>query len=402
MSKLELVVPRKKPYKFTHITATDKAATGLGDEPDTFTGNPYSWYNAFYTYKDAKGFVLQYLEEIDFPKVDLDVVKEISMYEFIPMGWNFKMLSNGVEVPDLYVNKSMEKLRKLISAEKDRQAAVLAGGSEATVDMSDPLVIRENMTRPELLAIEKRKVISRLQKQVGDMDDAWSFSAWVNNVSLPTAGQDSTALMDCVIENVTDWYLKLRPVAYKAPDKKLKAKLIKRVELLENILTTAYAMNGVPNVDLKAIWQNASIAKPVKNADGKKPRKVRAKKAKTPEQLTKKIKFLAATEDDKYKSVDPKTIIGALQLYTFNVKTRMAALYETQDGQVLTVKGTTILNYDEKKSYQKKVRKPEEFLKEIMVSGKPSSRKLLEKIRAVGKPLNGRLSADVLLLKVYK
>jgi hypothetical protein len=66
----------------------------------------------------------------------------------------------------------------------------------------------------------------------------------------------------------------------------------------------------------------------------------------------------------------------------------------------ISVKGTTILDFDVTKSVQKTLRKPEQQLIEFMKSGKVQLRAFLTNIKATETKLNGRINADVLLLKV--
>lgn len=129
----------------------------------------------------------------------------------------------------------------------------------------------------------------------------------------------------------------------------------------------------------------------------RKPRKAKAKSA---TKLVEKIKFLQT--DDKYKlaSVDPATIIGAQELWVFNIKTRKLGKYAAQEHQTLQVKGTTLQFYDEKRSIQKTLRKPEEQLKEFKGAGKVALRKFLDDIPTTDTKLNGRFNPDTILLKV--
>jgi hypothetical protein len=66
----------------------------------------------------------------------------------------------------------------------------------------------------------------------------------------------------------------------------------------------------------------------------------------------------------------------------------------------LGIKGTSIINYDEIKSVQKTLRKPEDQIKEFKAAGKVQLRKFLDDIKAVDIKLNGRINEEVVLLKV--
>jgi hypothetical protein len=129
-------------------------------------------------------------------------------------------------------------------------------------------------------------------------------------------------------------------------------------------------------------------------------RKTRKPKAKSATKLVEKLKFLQT--DDKYKlaSIDPSTIVGAAELWVFNIKTRKLGKYIAQEHQTLQVKGTTIQFFDEKRSVQKTLRKPADQLKEFKSAGKVALRKFLEDIPTTDTKLNGRINPDTILLKV--
>jgi hypothetical protein len=127
------------------------------------------------------------------------------------------------------------------------------------------------------------------------------------------------------------------------------------------------------------------------------PRKTKAKPI---EKIIGKMKFLK--QDDKLKlvSINPADILGAKELWVFNIKTRKIGKYVAAEFQELGVKGTSITGFNESISVQKTLRKPEEQLKEFKAAGKVQLRKFLEDIKAVDIKLNGRINEDTILLKV--
>ena len=138
----------------------------------------------------------------------------------------------------------------------------------------------------------------------------------------------------------------------------------------------------------------------------RKPRKTKPKSA---DKVVEKLKF--AKTNDKYKlaSVIPTEVVGANELWVFNAKTRKIGKYVASNidpkglgrqGSGLSVKGTTIIGYDEKLSIQKTLRKPEEQLKEFKGAGKVALRKFLDEIKTTDTKLNGRVNLDTILLKV--
>lgn len=133
-----------------------------------------------------------------------------------------------------------------------------------------------------------------------------------------------------------------------------------------------------------------------------KTRKPRKRKAKSPDQLVSKLNFMAEFEELKLKSVKPTDIVGCMSLWVYNTKTRKLGVYHAEDAGGLSVKGSTVLNFAESKSVQKKLRKPEVTLPEVLNAGKVTLRNLLSNIKAVESTLTGRINSDTILLKVTK
>jgi len=129
-------------------------------------------------------------------------------------------------------------------------------------------------------------------------------------------------------------------------------------------------------------------------------KKPRVKKSVPAEKLVAKMKYAKTNEPLKLVSVNPADIIGSKELWIFNVKTRKLGKYVAAEYQELSVKGTSIINFDEKNSVQKTLRKPEEQLKEFKAAGKVALRRFLEDIKAVDIKLNGRINEDTVLLKI--
>ena len=138
----------------------------------------------------------------------------------------------------------------------------------------------------------------------------------------------------------------------------------------------------------------------------RKPRKAKPKSA---TKLVEKLKY--AKTDEKYKlaSIDPTLVVGASELWVFNTKTRKLGKYVAanidpkgmgREGSGLSVKGTTIIGFDEAQSIQKTIRKPDEVLKEFKAAGKVKLRTFMDNINSVDTKLNGRSNPDTILLKV--
>ena len=138
-------------------------------------------------------------------------------------------------------------------------------------------------------------------------------------------------------------------------------------------------------------------------------RKPRKPKPRSADKVVAKVKYLKVDEKYKLTSVNAVDIVGASELWVFNVKTRKLGKYVAsnidpkgmgRDGSGLSVKGASIVGYDENLSVQKTLRKPAEQLATFNKSGKIQLRKFMDGIRTTETKLNGRINADTMLLKV--
>ena len=129
---------------------------------------------------------------------------------------------------------------------------------------------------------------------------------------------------------------------------------------------------------------------------------------KSAQKLVEKLKYCKADEKFKVASISPEDLVKANELWIFNRKTRkigkyvaknIAPLGQQREGTGLSVKGTSIIGFDETLSIQKTLRKPEQQLKEFKDCGKVKLRKFLEDIKTTDTKLNGRCNPDTVLLK---
>jgi hypothetical protein len=141
------------------------------------------------------------------------------------------------------------------------------------------------------------------------------------------------------------------------------------------------------------IAQYGQVKKATKKASVRKPPQK--------EKLVAKLKYQKNDTTNKLVSVSPVDIIGAQELWVYNTKTRKLGKYVAEEmGGALGVKGTAITGFNESKSVQKTLRKPELQLKDFLSAGKIELRKFMDNIKATDIKLNGRINVDTILLKV--
>lgn len=128
-------------------------------------------------------------------------------------------------------------------------------------------------------------------------------------------------------------------------------------------------------------------------------------KKKKPISLDKKVSRLQyKKEDTEYKaiSVSPTDIIGAKQLWVFNVKYKKLGYYVSQDDSGFGVKGTTLTGFDTNFSIQKNVRKPLDILPIISKGKRTELKNVMESINSKESLLTGRFNCDTMILRVIK
>ena len=132
-----------------------------------------------------------------------------------------------------------------------------------------------------------------------------------------------------------------------------------------------------------------------------KVRAPRVKKAQPPAKLVAKMKYKKELAELRMKSVFPEKIINSSYVFMFDSVKRRLVKYEAMDGYTLTVKGTTIMNWDHTKSGSKIIRKPNEQLACVNDMTKRPLNNLFNDIRGALGKLTGRTNDDMIILKVF-
>ena len=125
------------------------------------------------------------------------------------------------------------------------------------------------------------------------------------------------------------------------------------------------------------------------------------KRKRKPEQVIKNLKYATEAEVGtvKIQSFDPTNILTAKSFVAINTKTGDLYYYETSDS--FDIKGTTLQNFDEKKSYSQRIgRNLEDFCTLAASSGVAFVQKELNKFSTKKKQATGRINEHTVLLRV--
>jgi hypothetical protein len=240
---------------------------------------------------------------------------------------------------------------------------------------------------------------------------------WETAVSMNSALDAEAEKLFADPENYDVKKFSAKTILTKAEAKAGHARLIKEMHLpdLEEMrevlagtdeqLKEAYAHLSKKAVkNIIAFYEEIDSACGMMQEQQKSQRKPRQKRPQPKDKIVSKLKYMKSFDQLKLVSIDPTKILDAKELWVYNTKTRKLGKYVVDDefgtGQTLGVKGTTITNFDESKSVQKTLRKPEEQIAEFKGAGKVALRKFIEDIKSVDIKLNGRLNDQTILLKV--
>jgi hypothetical protein len=137
------------------------------------------------------------------------------------------------------------------------------------------------------------------------------------------------------------------------------------------------------------------------SANANKPtRKKRKVKEKPAALVVAKMNYLKEFAELNLTSIAPEKIIGANQVWTYNTKTKLLGVYNSDNAKGITVKGSTLQNFNEETSIGKRLRKPEIVLPDLLGAGKIRIKKILPELKTKESNLTGRMNGDTIIVRV--
>ena len=137
--------------------------------------------------------------------------------------------------------------------------------------------------------------------------------------------------------------------------------------------------------------------------ESKATRKQRKKKPVSVDKQITKLKFKQTDAGLGITSINPTNIVGATMAVIYQCKYRKLGVYVADDERGFKIKGTTLLNYSEKNSTKKTLRKPKEQLGFAKKATRHKFGKWFEsEVKTTETKLTGRFSDDTVILQVFK
>jgi hypothetical protein len=337
----------------------------------------FTWYNRFYSKKDAKDLLCQFLEHNNRTD-EAKKMRKVDEKEFLmTLCWLARMTLRGLVLNEHEESTLENEISRLL---------VAVHKPEIVEKVEEKITNRPNIQ--ELLREKAREAAGELE---GLFDE------------FVTTGKASQKPIDIVAKlNIVPQQIPYIVEFWKRKQHEFEI----LSEGSDSDIKEAYSFLGkiqVRNI-LKFIENvigdlNSYIS--VKKAN-KAPRK---KKAVPVEKIVAKLKYLKEFKDAVNKldlvSVHPTKLHGASEAWVYDTAKRKLHHYIADEySKSFTVKGNTILGFDTNKSEIKTLRKPGEQIKEVMGS-KPAARKYFNDIKAVSATPNGRFNENMIILKAF-
>jgi|TARA_R100000081_G_scaffold85430_2_gene54430 hypothetical protein len=268
------------------------------------------------------------------------------------------------------------------------------------------VAIKEKQIKAES---KPKKVISiqeRMKQQVNDL-----CAEWEHQLDCLTDGQDILSNFDPYKEMLS----------YQPEIKANHAKIIKEdfepqyqealevVDWKDEQIKESYGfLTAKQRKEYLAFFEKINTACDTIIETKKTTRKARKPRARSKESIIKKLKFQINDSELGIASIHPTEIVNANEVWVYNTKTRKLGVYHARskdprnmgrDG--LTVKGTTIQDFNPDLSLQKTLRKPKEQISNWTGKAKTKFAKAFDELTTTGIKLNGRINDKTIILKAF-
>ena len=389
--KIKSPKPRKDPlfHDEKHLGPEpvwdhDRAAELPPEEFDHHLRKSFKYYNYFYTQKELKKLVVEWVQKhLKLTKKQLAIYIQ-SPPDSTPMTACslVKAMTKGMPMKDRHKEYLTECVMKIVAADNGEPTA-----HEKARDQKIKLKKGQIVYAPTIqdrLAEKTAEVIGEIE---GEVDLVFANKPTTLKIgdflTVKGVAQSQVGKIRAVFQKQIDELT----LAIKGTDDQLK-------EAYSHLKKTDIKRIGAWYVQLMADLDHYTAIK-------KAAKVARKPKAVSKEKLIAKVKYLKESKELKIVSVSPLEIIGAVGVWVYHTKYRKLGHYVADShSATLGIKGTSIQGYDTTKSTAKTLRKPAEQLAAFMKAGKVQMRTFLTNIKAVETNLNGRLSAEILILKV--
>ena len=361
---------------------TERALQMPQDEFDHFLRKSFMYYNYFFSQKDLKKHMVKWMQENGYSKPQVSAFIK-SPDRALPMTVYGLLMSHRQGMP--FREKELKYVKERI------ELALMMQDEDA-----EPVISSTGAAdKPAAIAVKAPTIQDRLNEKTAE--HLAHFEGLYDEV-VTGSTVDAKAFDYLTVNTVPQSQINKFQSLFVAR----KAELTDAQHKADDDIVEAYRHYKAADFKrhyafLDAVLDALDQYRSVKKATTK----ARVKRAPNKEKVVSKLKYLKEEKILKLVSINPVDIVGAQELWTYNIKTRKLFRYvaDSLTGP-LGVKGTSITGFDEAKSSGKTLRKPEEKLKEFAKANKIQLRKFLEDIKATETLGNGRMNTDTVLLRI--
>jgi hypothetical protein len=380
MKKGESMYKLKVPVGESKVMGTEPIWVD-GYEPTNYQseyGNALNWYNFIVDQKDCRAFL------VDWFKGDATKLKAISQLsdKMLPRTYanSARIAMRGFPLTDEHKARIWEKVEERVSKKT--------------------VLIEDDTTAPDPVVKVVKKPLVASVFIVSDVDDEienlinGEDTRNIAQILMPYRLSDKNYL-DCVqkIEPMLAEFAELVEVR-RLP----KTQLTDSQEQLLESYSHLTSMKSVKDI-VKLLESYISDLK--KSYVSKQVAKVRKKKPKDKSKLVQNLKFLMSDTALDVTSVEPINLLNCSEVWTFDTKTRKISKYFSPVSGSITVKGASLVGFDENFSNSRLLRKPETQVKEFSELKKNDLTKWYSAVKSKSGPVRARLTPTTLILKVF-
>lgn len=334
-----------------------------------------TWYNYFYTVSDARSWLDDFVKK-NFAKEKYTLYKRLPDWRISMTDCSLaRMVTRGAILPDNVKNNMMSRLNTQI-----RYATTIQEEKKVVV------------TKPAISIQDRIK--EKASNIIADIEDEVDKFYLNNYEKTKFSAYDILKSRDAKTaqaEMITSYYRNVLSELQEAVDKTDK-QVVEAYSRLSKKQLTAYRdfIKAIVDDCNRYFGNRVSVRKP------------RKKKEKSAVQLVSKFQYKKEDNELKLMSIDPINVIGAQSIWIYNTKYKKLTVLHAKNSAGLSIKGTTIIDFDDTTSKSKTLRKPTETLQRVLSGGKVILRNLMTEIKTKESAAVGRTNGDTILLRITK
>jgi len=336
----------------------------------------FQWYSYHYGKKEAKDMLVHYLDHHNRPK-EAKLMRGIADSQIrVTPAWACRMSMIGLELTEHELSIVESQISDMLKTKQEVKRAQVDVDADAAVAR---LTIQDHL---------REKVSECCGELEAMFDDFIVAGAKMSADFKPMALMRGMNISPNMISTVTRvWELRLIEF-----NEVLEGKDDQLVEGYSH-LTKLQLKNCVKFCETVINDCNSYVQ--LKKVE----RKPRAKKAVSPERLTRTFKFMKEFAELKLKSEPVTKLVGASEAWLYDTAKRKL-IHVMSDSHIgsFTVKGSAVVGFDALTTVQKTLRKPAEQIRAVIGGGKPAARKAFGEIKSTETKWNGRGNDNLIIL----